>query len=266
MFDVADRRRDGDRRGVGDGVGGLGFDGQEAVAGPALLPPGRAAGRAGGAGMGMSSGWARTQRVASSRRGGGDAGGEVGGDDLEDLVAGAGRVDVGHPLTDPGGELARADLTFDDLTGDRIREPDDQCGVVGERVAVGRAGCRARRCRTRARQPRRPTRSRIVSRVDVGLGGAGGEHRVGGCGGALGAGVRPSRLRSRTRRFENVDEDLGGDAGDLDQALAGGSPGDAELLGELMGAGRCGTRRRRCAWPGTGPGRRAPTSVRRGRG
>ena len=69
VFDVADRRRDGDRGGVGDGVGGLGFDGQQAVAGPALLPPGRRRRMTpGGRGMGMSSGWARTQRVASSRQ------------------------------------------------------------------------------------------------------------------------------------------------------------------------------------------------------
>ena len=74
------------------------------MAGPSLLPAGPAGG-AGGAGMGMSRLGEDPACDVFERRGG-DAGGEVGGDDLEDLVAGAGRVDVGHPLTDPPCELA----------------------------------------------------------------------------------------------------------------------------------------------------------------
>ena len=73
-------------------------------------------------------------------------------------------------------------------------------------------------------------------RVDLGLGGAGLQHRLGGCGGAFGAGLGHRGFDLRASLGERR-QDLGGDAGDLDQALAGRPPVDAELLGELVGEG-----------------------------
>ena len=116
------------------------FEGEQAPAGPALLPPGLSDRAVAGAGRGTSSGWASTHAGDLLKAPGGHAGGQVGGDDLSDLVAGAGRVDLGHALTDPGGEVAGADLDVDQFAG-----------VAGRRSAPtaccrrrGWVGCRAR--------------------------------------------------------------------------------------------------------------------------
>ena len=185
----------------------------------------------------------------------------------EDLVAGAGRVDVGHPLTDPRGELAeRTRRRVDDLAGStRIRQPDaptvrwrrlgvrSASRVSTSSVSNPSAAASAAHVRRASRRRRRPWRRGWRG---IAVGGGGGPA----------AGACRARLRSRSAASRTRAGRRAGTPAISTSPLPAGRQSTPSRLGELVAHGGVGTRRRRCAWPGTGPGRRAPTSGRQGRG